>query len=51
VKGCTLAAVVAQEGPMEIARALNLIEEAVGAIGHAHKQGAVHCARKPVNII
>src|SRR5512134_2267019 len=48
--GRSLAALVAEEGPLAVPRALALLEQICGALGAAHARGVVHRDVKPANV-
>ena len=51
VRGQSLAEIVRREGPLEPRRAIEIITQAAGAIGEAHRQGIIHRDIKPENIM
>lgn len=51
IDGRTLSTVVAQEGAMPLATAVEIMIQVAGALGHAHNQGIIHRDLKPGNII
>ncbi|HEX9241432.1 MAG TPA: serine/threonine-protein kinase [Anaeromyxobacter sp.] len=48
--GRSLGAIVAEEGPLDVARALGLLEQVCRALGAAHARGVVHRDVKPDNV-
>jgi serine/threonine protein kinase len=50
IPGKTLARLVADEGPLQLARAARLLAEVAAGLEHAHRQGLVHRDLKPSNI-
>jgi ABC-type oligopeptide transport system substrate-binding subunit/predicted Ser/Thr protein kinase len=51
VEGSDLRELLAAEGPLDPARALDLLEEVAGALDAAHERGLVHRDVKPANIL
>jgi serine/threonine protein kinase len=51
IPGLTLSKLVAQEGPLPMARAARLMAEVASGLDHAHKQGLIHRDLKPSNIL
>jgi serine/threonine-protein kinase len=51
VPGTNAARLVAQEGPLDIARAIRLMLPVLGALTYAHAEGFVHRDIKPGNIL
>ena len=51
VPGGSLAQAVELEGPLEVARVLQLLYESLDALQHAHRHGLVHRDLKPENIL
>ena len=51
VEGRTLSAVVAEEGPLEIDRALSIIAELADALAFAHQRGVLHRDIKSANVM
>ncbi len=49
--GETLAGMIRREGRLNPQRALKIIKEIAGALGHAHAKGIVHRDVKPANIL
>ncbi|MFO0696868.1 MAG: serine/threonine-protein kinase [Polyangiales bacterium] len=50
LSGASLREVVEREGPLDVARALVLVEQAARALGEAHARGIVHRDVKPENL-
>jgi TolB-like protein/tRNA A-37 threonylcarbamoyl transferase component Bud32/Tfp pilus assembly protein PilF len=50
VEGTTLAAVIGQ-GPVDLDRILDVVEQIVDALAEAHEHGIVHCDLKPSNVM
>lgn len=51
VKGTSLAAILDEEGFLEVERALALFLQIASALAHAHEQGIIHRDLKPGNIM
>lgn len=51
IPGRSLHRVVAQDGPLTVARAARLLSEVCSGLDHAHSQGMVHRDLKPSNIM
>ncbi len=51
VTGCDLASLIASEGPFPLARATDLVTQALGALGAAHALGIIHRDLKPGNVM
>ena len=51
IPGKSLHRLVAEGGPLEVARAARLVAEVAGALDHTHHQGLVHRDIKPANIL
>ena len=51
VEGRDLKSVIRAEGPLPLARALNIAEQICAGVGAAHRIGIVHCDVKPQNVI
>ncbi len=51
VEGRTLAAILAEDGPPPVARAVALGLDLLDALDHAHRRGVVHRDLKPSNIL
>jgi serine/threonine-protein kinase len=51
VDGPTLAAVLARDGQLSTARAVQVARDALGALAHAHERGLLHRDVKPGNIM
>jgi serine/threonine-protein kinase len=51
VRGQTLEDLVTRSGPLETERAVDLISQALAALGHAHGMGVVHRDLKPANLM
>ncbi|MEO7368554.1 MAG: serine/threonine-protein kinase [Gemmatimonadaceae bacterium] len=49
--GETLEQIVARDGPMDAARAVNVLKQLCGALAEAHDRGLVHRDIKPSNVI
>jgi serine/threonine-protein kinase len=50
LEGWSLGAILAREGPLEVDRALGLLEQVCRALGAAHARGVVHRDVKPDNV-
>ncbi len=50
LEGRSLGAIVVEEGPLELSRALGLLEQICHALGAAHARGVVHRDVKPDNV-
>jgi serine/threonine protein kinase len=51
VPGETLEAIIARDGALDLARALDYTCQIVNAVDHAHKQGVLHRDLRPSNVI
>lgn len=51
VSGPNLAQVVEQEGPLPVARVVEILEDALAGMQHAHEHGLVHRDLKPENLL
>ena len=51
IPGRTLSRLVADEGPLPLARAARLMAEVAAGLEHAHEQGLMHRDLKPSNIM
>src|SRR6266550_4319107 len=51
VPGETLETIVAREGPLDLARALDYTCQISNAVDHAHKQGVLHRDLRPSNVL
>ncbi len=51
LRGRDLARVVAEEGPLEIRRVINIVRQLLDALSEAHQLGIVHRDLKPENIV
>src|SRR5262245_11850930 len=51
VRGQTLEDLVTRGGPIETERAVDLVSQALAALGHAHGMGVVHRDLKPANLM
>lgn len=51
VRGTDLQRVVADEGPLPVERACDLVKQAAAGLGHAHRHGVVHRDVKPSNLL
>ena len=51
VKGCSLAQLIREQGPVDCRRALGIIRQAAEALAEAHKHGIIHRDIKPDNIM
>lgn len=51
LEGVSLKALVKEEGPLSLRRAVNIIEQAARGLAHAHELGVVHRDLKPHNIM
>lgn len=51
LEGESLKQAVKREGPMSIARAVEVVLQSARALGHAHEQGVIHRDIKPHNIM
>lgn len=51
VEGSDLACVVAREGPLPVARAVEYVRQAARGLAYAHENGVVHRDIKPANLL
>ncbi|HEY7790070.1 MAG TPA: protein kinase [Vicinamibacterales bacterium] len=51
VAGETLETIIAREGPLELARALDFTCQVCNAVDHAHRQGVLHRDLRPSNVL
>ena len=51
VPGETLEAIIAREGPLDVARALDYTCQISNAVDHAHRQGVLHRDLRPSNVL
>lgn len=51
VRGPTLAKLIKQKGPLDVAEALRIVKEAADALREAHRHGILHRDIKPANIM
>ena len=51
LRGCTLAHLAREMGPLDEADAFKIARLLCDALGHMHEQGLVHCDLKPANIL
>jgi serine/threonine-protein kinase len=51
VRGQTLEDLVGRSGPLSIERSVELVSQALAALGHAHGMGVVHRDLKPANLM
>jgi serine/threonine protein kinase len=51
VNGCDLVSLVAKQGPLTVATAINCILQAARGLGYAHAQGIIHRDIKPANLL
>ena len=51
VPGETLETIIAREGPLDVARALDYTCQISNAVDHAHKQGVIHRDLRPSNVL
>lgn len=51
VQGETLEHVIAQEGALDVARALDFTCQICNAVDHAHRQGVIHRDLRPANVL
>ena len=51
IDGCDLRELLSREGPLEPARAIDLLAQVADALDEAHKNGLVHRDVKPANIL
>ncbi len=51
VPGETLEAIIAREGPLDLARALDYTCQICNAVDHAHRQGVLHRDLRPSNVL
>jgi serine/threonine-protein kinase len=51
VPGETLEAIIAREGPLDVARALDYTCQICNAVDHAHRQGVLHRDLRPSNVL
>jgi serine/threonine protein kinase len=51
VRGETLEAIIARDGPLDIGRALDYTCQICNAVDHAHRQGVLHRDLRPSNVL
>jgi serine/threonine protein kinase len=51
VEGHDLKSVIRSEGPLPVARAVNIATQICAGVGAAHRLGVIHCDVKPQNVI
>ncbi|MEO8578353.1 MAG: serine/threonine-protein kinase [Gemmatimonadales bacterium] len=51
LNGETLEQIVARDGPMDVARAVHVLQQLCGALAEAHDRGLIHRDIKPSNVI
>ncbi len=51
IDGRSLAQILAEDGPLPIPRALEVMDDLLAAVGYAHESGVVHRDLKPANVL